>query len=83
MRALAEVLETGEKTISPALLAQHASSPARCDQMITEMEEGEGHFKRDDEAEDRLRACLRLKPRRKSTTPDSDQKREKTFQMRK
>jgi hypothetical protein len=60
-------------TISPTLLAHHAPSPARCDQMITEIEEGEGYFKRDDEAEDRLRARLGLSPRRKNTTstPDS------------
>jgi hypothetical protein len=76
MKALAEALETGEKTISPTLLAHHAPSPARCDQMITEIEEGEGHFKRDDEAEDRLRVRLGLKPRRKSSVPDSEQQKE-------
>src|SRR6266700_733317 len=73
MKALGEALETGAKTISPTLLACHAPSPARCDQMITEIEEGEGYFKHDDEAEDRLRARLGLSPRRKNTTytPDS------------
>jgi len=76
MKALAEALETGEKTISPTLLAHHAPSPARCDRMITEIEEGEGHFKRDDEAEDRLRVRLGLKPRRKSSAPDSEQQKE-------
>jgi len=68
MKALGEALEAGVKTISPTLLAHHAPSPARCDQMITEIEEGEGYFKRDDEAEDRLRARLGLSPRRKNTT---------------
>ncbi len=72
MKALGEALETGAKTISPTLLARHAPSPARCDQMITEIEEGEGYFKHDDEAEDRLRARLGLSPRRKSTTSTSD-----------
>lgn len=72
-RALAEALETGEKTISPTLLGQHAPSPARCDQMITEIEEGEGYFKHDEEAEDRLRRRLGLKPRRKSAKPDPQQ----------
>src|SRR5205085_8052634 len=37
MKALDEAVETNAKTISPALLAQHAPSPARCDQMITEI----------------------------------------------
>lgn len=68
MKALGEALSTGAKTISPTLLAHHAPSPARCDQMITEIEEGEGYFKHDDEAEDRLRARLGLSPRRKNTT---------------
>jgi hypothetical protein len=77
MRALAEALETDQKTISPTLLTQHAPSPARCDQMITEIEEGEGHFKRDDEAEDRLRIRLGLKPRQKSATSEQEQQKEK------
>ncbi len=72
MKALGEALEAGVKTISPTLLAHHAPSPARCDQMITEIEEGEGYFKRDDEAEDRLRARLGLSPRRKNTTSTPD-----------
>jgi AAA domain len=72
MKALGEALEAGAKTISPTLLAHHAPSPARCDQMITEIEEGEGYFKRDDEAEDRLRARLGLSPRRKNTTSTPD-----------
>jgi energy-coupling factor transporter ATP-binding protein EcfA2 len=72
MKALGEALETGAKTISPTLLAHHAPSPARCDQMITEIEEGEGYFKHDDEAEDRLRARLGLSPRRKNTTSTPD-----------
>jgi hypothetical protein len=66
MRALAEAVETGEKTISPALLESHAPSPTRCDQMITEIEEGEGHFKQDEGAEDRLRSRLGLEPRGES-----------------
>jgi energy-coupling factor transporter ATP-binding protein EcfA2 len=72
MKALGEALETQAKTISPTLLTHHAPSPARCDQMITEIEEGEGYFKHDDEAEDRLRARLGLWPRRKNTTSTPD-----------
>ena len=68
MKALSEALSAGAKTIEPSLLAHHAPSPARCDQMITEIEEGEGYFKHDDEAEERLRARLGLSPRRKNTT---------------
>jgi hypothetical protein len=77
MKALGEALEAGAKTISPTLLAHHAPSPARCDQMITEIEEGEGYFKYDDEAEDRLRARLGLSPRRKNTTSTPDRQEEK------
>lgn len=74
MKALAEAVEEGEKTISPALLVQHAPSPARCDQMITEIEEGEGHFQHDDDAEDRLRSRLGLKQRQKSESAPTEKK---------
>jgi hypothetical protein len=73
MKALAEAVETNAKTISPALLVQHAPSPARYDQMITEIEEGEGYFKPDDKAEDRLRSRLGLKPHRKSASTETEQ----------
>jgi hypothetical protein len=76
MRALAEAVETGQKTISPALLESHAPSPARCDQMITEIEEGEGHFKQDEGAEDRLRNRLGLEPRRESRASTASQQKE-------
>jgi hypothetical protein len=80
LRALSEAVETGEKTVSPALLLQHAPSAKRCDQMITEIEEGEGHFHHDEGAEDRLRSRLGLEPRRKSTVPKAEQQQQETGQ---
>jgi hypothetical protein len=63
-KALAEALETGEKTISPALLAQHAASTDRCDQMITDIEEGEMALRHDPAADERLLIRLGLAGRR-------------------
>jgi hypothetical protein len=57
---LAEALETGEQTLSPAVLKSHAPSVDRCDQMITEIEEGEKLLTQDDEAESRLWVRLGL-----------------------
>ena len=82
MKALAEAVEGGEKTISPTLLAQHAPSPASCDQMITEIEEGEGHFQHDDDAEDRLRHRLGLKPRPKKPTSEDEQQQQQNADQR-
>jgi hypothetical protein len=49
-RALAEAMEKGEKTLSRALLEQHALSVDRCDQMITEAMAGEAALTEDDNA---------------------------------
>lgn len=54
-KALAEALETEAKTISPSLLAAHAPSVDRCNQMITDIEEGEKALRADPEATERLR----------------------------
>ncbi len=62
-KALAEALETGAKTISPTLLASHAASMDRCDQMITDIEEGEKALRVDAQANERLLARLGLSPR--------------------
>lgn len=62
--ALAEALETGAKTISPSLLAAHAASIDRCNQMITDIEEGEKALRVDPEATEKLLARLGLGPRR-------------------
>ncbi len=62
--ALAEALETGAKTISPSLLAAHAPSIDRCNQMITDIEEGEKALRVDPEATEKLLARLGLGTRR-------------------
>ena len=61
-RALAEAMEKGEKTLSRALLEQHALSVDRCDQMITEAMAGEAALTEDDNAAYRLRVRLGLEP---------------------
>lgn len=63
-KALVEALETGAKTISPALLEHHAPSTDRCDQMITDIEEGEKALSRDPAADERLLIRLGLAGRR-------------------
>jgi hypothetical protein len=71
-RALAEALETGAQTITPAILQHHAASPSRCDQMITDIEEGEQILRVDEDADERLLARLGLKATKKRQTK-SDQ----------
>jgi hypothetical protein len=61
-RALAEAMEKGEKTLSRALLEQHALSVDRCDQMITEAMAGEAALTEADNAAYRLRVRLGLEP---------------------
>ena len=61
-RALAQALEAGEKTLSLALLEQHALSVDRCTQMITEAMAGETALAEDDNAAYRLRVRLGLEP---------------------
>jgi hypothetical protein len=59
-RVLAEVMETGETTLSRGLLEQHALSVDRCDQMMTEAMAGETALTEDDNAAYRLRVRLGL-----------------------
>jgi hypothetical protein len=61
-RALAQAIENGEKTLSHALLEQHALSVDRCNQMITEATAGETALTEDDNAAYRLRVRLGLEP---------------------
>ncbi len=65
-KALAEALETGAKTLTPELLERHAVSPERCDQMITDCEEGEQLLAHDPAADERLLIRLGLKQHRSS-----------------
>ncbi len=64
-KALAEALETKAATITSALLEHHAASPDRCDQMITDIEEGEQILRVDDDADERLLARLGLNNRKR------------------
>src|SRR5216117_332484 len=59
-RALAEAIEQGEKTLSRALLEQHALSVDRCGQMVSEAVAGETALAEDDHAAYRLRLRLGL-----------------------
>jgi len=59
-RVLAEALERGEKTISRVLLARHALSVDRCEQILTEAMAGEMALTEDDHAAYRLRVRLGL-----------------------
>lgn len=73
-KALREAIESGEKTISPALLLKHAASVDRCQQIITDIEEGEKSLKADPEATERLmvRLGLNARTRRRSETPPEE-----------
>jgi hypothetical protein len=63
-KALDEALDTKAKTITPAILEHHALDPARCDQMITDIEEGEQLLAHDPAADERLLIRLGLSGRR-------------------
>ena len=77
-RALAEAMEKGEKTLSRALLEQHALLVDRCDQMITEAMAGEAALTEDDNAAYRLRVRLGLEP-----GPAHQQERQEKRQLQK
>ena len=72
-KALAEALETGAKTIAPQVLERHAVEARRCDQMITDSEEGEKLLAHDAEADERLLMRLGLKQRRSSRAQSAPQ----------
>jgi hypothetical protein len=59
-KALAEALETGQKTLTSDLLERHALSVDRCVQMASDIEEGEKALMDDADAEYRLRVRLGL-----------------------
>lgn len=66
-KALREAVESGEKTISPALLLKHAASVDRCHQIITDIEEGERSLNADPQATERLMERLGLNTRTRRT----------------
>lgn len=70
-KALREAVESGEKTISPALLLKHAASVDRCEQIITDIEEGERSLSADPQATERLmqRLGLGTRTRRAKESP--------------
>jgi len=65
-KALADVLENGEKTLSPAVLERYAETADRCDQMISDIEEGEKRMAADPGADERLLFRLGLSSRRRT-----------------
>ncbi len=76
-KALADVLESGEKTLSPAVLERHAETADRCDQMISDIEEGEKRMAADPGANERLLFRLGLSGRRAKNLPQKDGEAEK------
>lgn len=70
-KALREAVESDEKTISPALLLKHAASADRCDQYITDIEEGESSLNADPRATERLMERLGLNARTRRTKESS------------
>jgi hypothetical protein len=65
-KALAEALVCGEKTLSAAQLEKHAETADRCDQMISDIEEGEKRMVADPGADERLLSRLGLSGRRRT-----------------
>lgn len=65
-KALDEALESNEKTLSLALLERHAISADRCDQMISDIEEGEKRMAADPGADERLLFRLGLSGRQRA-----------------
>lgn len=77
-KTLREAVESGEKTISPALLLKHAASVDRCHQIITDIEEGERSLGADQGATERLmqRLGLNSRTRRAKENPPEDEEEE-------
>ncbi len=71
-KALDEALENGEKTLTPAVLERHAEAADRCDQMISDIEEGKKRMAADPGADERL--LFRLGLSRRQRTKNSTQK---------
>jgi hypothetical protein len=65
-KALDEALKNDEKTITTACLERHAISADRCDQMISDIEEGEKRMAADPQADERLLFRLGLSGRRRT-----------------
>jgi energy-coupling factor transporter ATP-binding protein EcfA2 len=65
-KALDEALANDEKTISTACLERHAETADRCDQMISDIEEGEKRMAADPSADERLLFRLGLSGRRRT-----------------
>lgn len=65
-KALDEALANDEKTISTACLERHAETADRCDQMISDIAEGEKRMAADPQADERLLFRLGLSGRRRT-----------------
>ena len=71
-KSLADALENGEKTLSPAVLEKHAETADRCDQMISDIEEGEKRMIAAPGADERLLFRLGLSDRRRAKNPPKE-----------
>jgi hypothetical protein len=65
-KALDEALENGEKTLSPTVLERHAETVDRCEQMISDIAEGEKRMIVAPGADERLLVRLGLSGRRRT-----------------
>jgi AAA domain len=76
-KALAEALETGQKTLTQELLEHHALSVDQCNQMLSDIEEGEKALSYDADADSRLRVRLGLETpahrRQKKKSQENDE----------
>src|SRR6266699_5262197 len=79
-KALAEALETGQKTLTPHLLEHHALSVDRCEQMMSDVEEGEKALMYDADADYHLRVRLGLEAPRPSRQAKKPQENEEMTQ---
>lgn len=81
-KALAETLETGATTLTQEVLEHHSVEAQRCDQMITDVEEGEKLLAHDAEADERLMLRLGLKRSRNNRDKGESQERKPEGQSR-
>jgi hypothetical protein len=65
-KALDEALESGEKTLSSAVLERHAETADRCDQMISDIQEGEKHLAAHPDTNEQLLSRLGLSGRQRT-----------------
>jgi hypothetical protein len=83
-KALAEALSTGAKTLTQEHLERHALSVDQCNQMLSDIEEGEKALSYDADADYRLRVRLGLEtPRPKKKPQENDEMTQRTTDSKK